>query len=389
MLPERLWATMGRACRRCIPSRRERKGGILSEARTTKSAVGELFRGAIVIDALDTSNWREGSVLRNLRDGGVTAINATAAIWEDFAAAMDNLAEWSVRFEEYAEYIRPVRTVADIHAAKREGRTGVILGWQNATPVENDIRRFRLFQALGVRVVQLTYNERNLFGNGCWERTDDGLSRIGLAAVSELNRLGMLIDLSHCGDRTTLETIEHSEQPCAITHAAARSQFEATDFIRPRLKPDQAIRKLAARGGVFGVTSLPSFFPDAWQSSLGDFIDAIDYVVELVGIDHVGIGNDFCMAQPLEWWQWIIASHGKRTDRPLVEGLPIPYRHLSGLNGPLEYVNVAETLLSRGYSDEDARKILGENFLRLCGEVWRQDARAASGPGQAEAERQA
>ena len=349
----------------------------MSTTEKSASPAAEFFRDAIVIDALDTSNWREANVLRNLRSGGVTAINATVAIWEGFTAAMDNLTEWSTRFEDYAEHIRPVRTVADIHAAKREGRTGVILGWQNATPVENDIRRFQLFQALGVRVVQLTYNERNLFGNGCWERTDEGLSRIGMAAVRELNRLGMLIDLSHCGDRTTLETIEHSEQPCAITHAVARSMHEATDFIRPRLKPDEAIRALAARGGVFGVTSLPSFFPDAWQSSLDNLVDAIDYVVELIGIDHVGVGNDFCMEQPLEWWQWIISSQGTRTDWPLVEGLPIPYRHLTGLNGPLEYVNLAEALFARGYSKVDARKILGENFLQLFGEVWRQDAPAA------------
>ena len=139
----------------------------------------------------------EERIFRDLRDGGVRAVNATTAIWEGFQETLDITSSWLRWFSDYADYIRPVRRVADIHAAKAEGRTGIILGWQNATPVENDVRRFRLFHELGVRIVQLTYNERNLFGDGCWERTDEGLSRIGLAAIREMNQLGILIDLSH------------------------------------------------------------------------------------------------------------------------------------------------------------------------------------------------
>ena len=233
----------------------------MSAADTVSRQAAELYASAMVIDGLDTSQWGSESVFRNLRDGGVTAVNATTAIWEGFEAAGDNLAGWFGWFQQFSEYIRPVRTVADCHAAKAEGRTGVIFGWQNATPVENDIGRFRLFHQLGLRIVQLTYNERNLFGNGCWERTDEGLSRIGQAAVRELNRLGILIDLSHCGERTTLQTIELSERPCAITHAIARSQYVCSDFIRPRLKSDEAIRRLTERGGVIGASSFPSFIP--------------------------------------------------------------------------------------------------------------------------------
>lgn len=114
-------------------------------------------------------------------------------------------------------------TVADIHAAKREKRTGIIFGWQNASPIGGDLSRLALFHQLGVRIIQLTYNERNLLGNGCYERVDEGLSNFGLAAVREMDRLGILIDLSHCGDRTTLEAIERSGGPVAITHSNARS----------------------------------------------------------------------------------------------------------------------------------------------------------------------
>src|SRR5690242_7575285 len=130
-----------------------------------------LYRDAIAIDGLDTSRWGSEAVYRDLRDGGVTAINATIAIWDDFRSTLGHITDWLGWFERYADLIRPVHSVADIRAAKAERRTGIILGWQNATPIEKDLRRLALFHRLGVRIIQLTYNERNLLGNGCYERT--------------------------------------------------------------------------------------------------------------------------------------------------------------------------------------------------------------------------
>src|SRR5262245_1712866 len=214
-----------------------------------------LYQDAIVIDGLDTSRWGSEAVYRDLRDGGVTAINATIAIWDDFRSTLENVTNWLAWFERYAAFIRPVRSVADVHAAKRERRAGVILGWQNATPIENDLRRLALFHRLGVRIIQVTYNQRNLLGNGCYERVDEGLSHFGRAAVREMNRLGILIDLSHVGDRTVLDTIEHSEAPVAFTHANARSQHD-----HPRNKTDEAIKRLVEKGGVVGANAFPLFF---------------------------------------------------------------------------------------------------------------------------------
>lgn len=336
-----------------------------TEQLVPSEAARRLFDSAVVIDGLDTSNWGAEQIFRELRDGGVTACNATSAIWHNFRETLDNLTTWLHWFEEFSEYIRPVHTVADIHAAKAEGRTGIILGWQNATPVENDVRRFRLFHALGVRIVQLTYNERNLFGNGCWERTDEGLSVIGLAAIREMNKLGILIDLSHVGDRTVLDTIEHSEQPVAFTHANARSQ---TDY--PRNKTDEAIRALTAKGGVVGANAFPNHHRHGYDSTLDDYLDAVDYLVDMVGPDQVAIGTDFCMGQTREWFAWIGASHGHEPFLPS-GNVPQPFRLLHGFAGPLEFVNVAEGLLRRGYDEDVARKILGGNWLRLFGEVWR------------------
>ncbi len=338
-----------------------------TEPWVASAVARRLFDDAVVIDGLDTSNWGDEQIFRDLRDGGVTAVNATCAIWEGFEEALGNITAWLRWFEDHADYIRPVRRVADIHAAKAEGRAGIILGWQNAAPVGNDVRRFRLFHALGVRIVQLTYNERNLFGNGCWERHDDGLSVIGLAAIREMNRLGILIDLSHVGDRTVLETIEHSEQPVAFTHANARSQ---TDY--PRNKTDEAIRALTSRGGVVGANAFPAHHRHGYDSTLDDYLDAIDYLVDMVGDDQVAIGTDFCMGRSLEWFDWIGASHGRE---PYLDSgdVPQPFRLLHGFANPLEFVNVAEGLLRRGYGEDAARKILGGNWLRLFGEVWRDD----------------
>ena len=338
-----------------------------TEPWVPSAAARRVFDTAVVIDGLDTSNWGDEQVFRDLRDGGLTAVNATAAIWEGFEETLENLTTWLRWFEEFSDYIRPVHRVSDIHAAKAEGRTGIILGWQNAAPVGNDVRRFRLFHALGVRVVQLTYNERNLFGNGCWERADEGLSHLGLAAIREMNQLGILIDLSHVGDRTVLQTIEHSAQPVAFTHANARSQ---TDY--PRNKTDEAIRALTSRGGVVGANAFPAHHAHGYDSTLDDYLDAIDYLVDMAGDDQVAIGTDFCMGRTLEWFDWIGASHGHEPFLSSGE-VPQPFRLLQGFANPMEFVNVAEGLLRRGYGEDAADKILGGNWLRLFGEVWRDD----------------
>jgi len=323
-----------------------------------------LFAESIIIDGLDTSKWGSETVYRTLRDGGVTAINATIAIWDDYESTLHNITRYLEWFEEFKALIRPVKSVNDIRLAKAENRTGIILGWQNATPIGNELHRLRLFHELGVRVIQITYNERNLLGNGCYERTDDGLSRFGLAAIEEMNRLGILIDLSHVGDRTTLDTIEHSSCPVAITHANARSQID-----HPRNKTDEAIKLLVERGGVIGANAFPMFFNRGFETELDEYLEAIDYLVQMVGIDNVAVGTDFCMEQPRSFFEWLFMSQGK-VAAPEVAYTPEPYHHLRGFESPADWIKVAHGLLERNYSETDAKKVLGENWLRLFGEVW-------------------
>jgi membrane dipeptidase len=317
-----------------------------------------------IIDGLDTSKWGSESVYRELSQGGVTAINATIAIWDDYESTLATITKYLGWFNEFSDLIRPIKTVDDIHKAKTEQRTGIIFGWQNATPIGNDLTRLALFHELGVRIIQITYNERNLLGNGCYERTDDGLSNFGLAAVSEMNRLGILIDLSHVGDRTTLDAIETSNAPVAITHANARSHID-----HPRNKTNEAINNLVERGGVIGANAFPMFLEDGFDSTLDHYIDAIDYLVQMVGINHVAVGTDFCTEQPRSFFEYIFASQGK-TPAQNVPFTPEPYRHLKNFESQSDWQNLAERLLVRNYSEADTRKILGENWLKLFDQIW-------------------
>ena len=323
----------------------------------------DLYRRSIVIDGLNVSNWHSPAVSESLRAGDVTAINATIAVFENFTQEMDRIAWWRRRFETDGSVVQ-ILSGADVLSAKKNGQTGVIFGWQNASPLENDLNRLALFHHLGVRIIQLTYNERNLLGNGCWERNDDGLSSFGADVVREMDRLGILIDLSHVGDRTTLDAIESSEQPVAATHSNARSFFD-----HPRNKTDDALRLIAEKGGVIGATSWPPFLRKGFASTLTDFGDAIDDMVERVGIDHVGIGSDYTQDQTKEWFDVLMSFQGTKFN-PRRHEYPDTVTHTAGLETPDKLPNVAVELARRGYGETDITKVLGGNWLRLFTEVW-------------------
>ena len=324
----------------------------------------QLYEESVVIDALNVSNWDSPAVYESLHSGQVTGINATIAIWENYTQTMDHIKAWERRFRERRDTLVQATTVTDLLNAKRDRKTGVVFGWQNASPIENDLDRLALFYSLGVRVIQVTYNERNLLGNGCYERRDEGLSNFGVDAVKEMNRLGILIDLSHVGDRTTMETAELSEQPVACTHANARAFYEHV-----RNKPDDALKLIAGKGGVIGANAFPPFLRNGFESTVSDYADAIDDLVERVGIDHVGIGTDFTQDQSATFFEWLFSQQGtKPRERPVA--YPDPLVHPEGMETPDKLSSVAIELAGRGYSDADLRKVLGENWLRLFRQVW-------------------
>jgi membrane dipeptidase len=331
---------------------------------SAQDAAQKIYDEAIVIDGLNVSNWESPAVYKSLHASGVTAINATTAVWENFPQTMDNIAAWIRRFREYESVLVQATSVKDILKAKEDGKTGIIIGWQNASPIENHLDRLALFHALGVRIIQVTYNERNFLGNGCFERTDEGLSKFGVDAIKEMNRLGILPDLSHVGDRTTLEVIEVSEKPVAITHSNARAFFHHV-----RNKTDEALKALAEKGGVIGANAFPSHLRNQFESTLQDYVDSIEDLIGRIGIDHVGIGTDYTQDQDSAFFDWIFSQQGTKYQGRDV-AYPDPLVHPKGMETPDKLSNVAQELMDRGYSGEDVTKVLGGNWLRLFEQVW-------------------
>ena len=347
----------------------------------SERAAHDLHRRAVVIDALDVSVMNRIH-LEHMHAGGVTAANYTITLGDglEFAETVDAILAMNGVLAENADIARPVRSVADIHAAKRENRVGIIYGFQNATPFQRDERLVRVFHGLGVRIVQIAYMTGNLLADGCLEPRDAGLSLFGRAVIDELNRLHMLVDVSHVGKRSTLEAIDHSAAPVAFTHANIRAIANT-----PRNKTDEALRALAARGGVVGFTSLPGFVAnDPREATLDRYLDHIDYAVQLLGIGHVGIGLDFVEGhvpgslQPTApKWGGANVPDGTAGLAAMLPEVPpeqiaeLVYRpYATGIASSDQFPHVTEGLLRRGYAEDDVLAILGGNWLRLLGVVW-------------------
>lgn len=338
----------------------------------------ELYDSEIVIDGLNVSNWESPDVFKSLRAGKVTAINATVATWENFSETLDNISAWGPRFRRYGETVTQIRNIADIFEAKKNNKTGVILGFQNSSPIENRLERLELFQRLGVRIIQITYHEANLLGSGCYERYDYGLTYFGVDAVREMNRLGILIDLSHVGIQTTMDTIELSEKPVSVTHANLKSHLD-----RARNKVDDAMKLLAEKGGVIGATCINSMLSAGQEATVQDYVDVIDDMVEKLGIDHVGIGTDYTQNQGEAFWRYISSQQGtsfplkaisKQADGqsvyPDMVNLAKQRYYPIGLETPDKLPLLTELFLAKGYKKDEISKLLGGNWLRLFKNVW-------------------
>ena len=321
----------------------------------------KLHDSSIIIDCLEISKWGE-EVFKNWRKGGITAVNCTCSILEDFRHTIKNLIEWRRRFEQFSELIMPVLSTTDIKLAKRQGKTGVILGFQNTSAIEEDLDLLTTFHDLGVRVMQLTYMEANLCGQGCLERIDAGLTNFGLEVIEEMNRLGILIDLSHVGHRTTMDTIEASQKPVAFTHANPISLCN-----HPRNKADEAIKAVAAKGGVVGATVFPPFLPKGNDSTIDDFVTVVDYMADMIGIDHLAVGTDFTQDQGIPFFDWILSGRSKKG--PALK-LDHPLKLAPGIQSAADFPNLTDAFVKHGYSDDDVRKVMGGNIMRLFGKVW-------------------
>jgi len=319
-----------------------------------------LHEEAIVIDGLNASYFFNEAVLRRIRQGGITAFNGTVAAWHSLPETMNLIGDYYRLFEERPDWIMQVRTVEDIHKAKARGCAGMVFGFQDTNALGGNLRMLAVYHALGVKIIQLTYNDENAVGCGCMAPADKGLTPFGRDVVAEMNRLGMLVDLSHCGHQTTMDAIEASKGAVAFTHANPLALAKS-----PRNKPDEAFKALAAKGGVAGVVRLPAWLTHRGQAGLEDYLKAVDYLVELIGVDHVGLGTDFMEELPAE-----IMTASLKGISP--ENLQKYYSStiVEGFESPAEFPAVTAGLLSRGYSHGDVKKIIGGNWLRLFEKVW-------------------
>lgn len=321
-----------------------------------------LHQDAILIDGLIISKWSR-SVFEDMQSGGITAANCTCCVWEGFRDTMSNIAQWKRWFDEHGDILLQVRTTSDIRRAKDEGKVGIILGWQNTSGIEDRIDYLALFKDLGVGVMQLTYNTQNWVGTGCWESRDAGLSDFGREVVDEMSRLGIVVDLSHVGAKTSEDAILYSKKPVAFTHCCPTALLD-----HPRNKTDEQMRLIVEHGGFVGVATYPPFLPKGADTTVDDGVAAIDYVINLVGEDNVGIGTDFTQDQDAAFFSWL--CHDKGYARNLIERdfetAPMP----KGFERLSAYPNVTAAMERAGWSEGRIRKVLGENWLRFLGEVW-------------------
>ena len=279
-----------------------------------------------------------------------------------FETALRFFATWNAFIADRDEYFMRIDSAADLDRVKKLGKLGVLLGLQNAahfrTPDDVDF-----FRALGQRVSQLTYNSRNLIGNGATERRDEGISDFGVAIIERMNKVGMAIDVSHCGDRTTLDAFEISKKPVLITHSNCRALVPG----HPRVKTDEAIKKVGASGGVMGITGVRMFVKADEPTTVEHVLDHFDHVKKLIGAEHLGVGSDIDLygydAMPPELNKQLRAAYkGSYGFREKID--------IEGLNHPKRMFDLTEGLIRRKYSDAEIQGILGGNFARVLKQIW-------------------
>ena len=318
-----------------------------------------LHENSIIIDGLNISRF-DRSVFEDMQKGGITATNCTVSVWESFAKTVDNIALMKQQIREYGEILTLVRTTDDIFRAKKENKTGIIFGFQNAHAFEDNLGYIEAFKDLGVNVVQLCYNTQNLIGTGCYE-SDGGLSDFGREAVEEMNRVGIMVDLSHVGAQTSEDAILASKKPVCYSHCLPSGLKQ-----HPRNKSDAQLRFIADHGGFVGVTMFPPFLKRGIESTIDDYVEAIGYVINLIGEDTVGIGTDFTQGYGKPFFEWL--THDKGRHRRLTDFGTI--KNPEGIQTIGEFPNLTRTMERAGWSATRIEKVIGANWLRVFGDVW-------------------
>ena len=316
------------------------------------------------IDNLQYANWSE-KIFCQMREGGVDAVHVTIAYHENLRETVLNIEQWNRWFEQYPNLICHGRTVSDIDAAIATGRTAIIFGFQNPSPIEDDIGLVEIVYALGVRFMQLTYNNQSLLATGCYETEDTGITRMGKQVIKEMNRVGLVVDMSHSADRSTIEAAEISERPISITHANPHAWSPAL-----RNKKDHVIRAVTENGGMFGFSIYPHHLKGKSGCTLDSFCEMIGRTADKYGVDHFGLGTDLCQDQPDSVVEWMrVGRWSKETDygegSASAPGFPpMP----SWFNDNRDFANIETGLHNIGMNADEVAGIMGRNWYRFYAE---------------------
>lgn len=313
------------------------------------------------IDGLQYANWSE-KVFRQMREGGLDAVHVTIAYHETFRETVLNFERWNRWFELFPDLIMKGQWASDIDRARETGRTAIFFGFQNPSPIEDDIGLVEILHTLGARFMQLSYNNQSLLATGCYESEDPGITRMGRQVIKEMNRVGLVVDMSHSADRSTIEAADISDRPIAITHANPYDWHPAL-----RNKRDDVIRAVTQNGGMLGFSLYPHHLKDKSDCSLQSFCEMIARMADRYGVAHLGIGSDLCQDQPDSVVEWMrVGRWSKEIDygegsaaNPGFPPQPAWFRDNR------DFGNIEEGLRATGMSADEVGAIMGGNWYRF------------------------
>ena len=315
----------------------------------------------MLIDGLQYANWSE-KIFRQLREGNVDAVHVTISYHENFRETVLNFEKWNRWFEQFPDLIMKGQWASDIDLARKSGRTAIFFGFQNPSPIEDDIGLVEVLHTLGARFMQLTYNNQSLLATGCYETKDSGITRMGRQVIHEMNRVGLVVDMSHSADRSTIEAAEISDRPIAITHANPHEWSPAL-----RNKKVDVMRAVTANGGMFGFSLYPHHLKDKSDCTVIIFCEMIARAADKYGIAHLGLGSDLCQDQPDSVVEWMrVGRWSKEIDYG--EGSaaspgfpPMP----NWFQDNRDFRNIAKGLADVGMSKDEVAAIMGGNWYRF------------------------
>lgn len=313
------------------------------------------------IDNLQYCNWSK-EIFESNREAGLDAIHVTIAYHEDYDEVQKNFEEWKGYFATYPELIFQGRSYLDIEKAHNENKTAVFFGFQNCSPIEDDIKLVESVHQMGAVFMQLTYNNQSLLATGCYEENDSGVTRMGKEVIKEMNRVGVIIDMSHSADKSTFDAINFSEKPIAITHANPLFWHKAK-----RNKPNDILKALGESGGMLGLSLYPHHLLGGTNCTLDSFCQMVAKTAEIIGTKNLGIGSDLCLKQPdsiVEWMRNGTWTKTKDYGEGTVSNAAFPnqpewFQDARGFN------NIEKGLKKVGFNNEELYGILGNNWFNF------------------------